>query len=83
MNAESDQDIRIKLLDIFEDVFGVRMAELRDELTLLDVPGFDSLKMINLMFAIEQGFQTQFAGNELAEFANVGELVAYLRDQAA
>jgi acyl carrier protein len=34
------------------------------------------------MFAIESSFGIQFAGNELAEFENVGELKRYLEAQS-
>ncbi len=51
------------------------------ETTAKDVPGWDSLGQVNLMFAIEDQFGVQFAGNGLAEFPNVGALEAFLQER--
>jgi acyl carrier protein len=62
----------------FRDVFGDESIVLTPETTAADVPGWDSLGHINLMFSIEERFGVQFEGNQLAEFANVGELEQFL-----
>ncbi len=67
-----------RLQEIFRTVFADDALVVTDETTADDVPGWDSVAHINLMFAIEQDFDIQFTGNELAEMATVGELVAYL-----
>jgi len=72
-----------RLQDVFHNVFGDDELELRDDLTAADVPGWDSVAHVNLMFAIEQTFGLQFHGNELAEFRNIGELKAYLSARVA
>ena len=63
---------------LFRDVFGNEGIVLTDETTAADVPEWDSLGHINLMFSIEERFGVRFRGNELAEFANVGELERFL-----
>ena len=63
---------------VFRDVFGDESIVLTDETTAGDVPGWDSLGHINLMFSIEERFGVQFEGNQLAEFSNVGELERFL-----
>jgi acyl carrier protein len=63
---------------VFRDVFGDESIVLTDATTAADVPGWDSLGHINLMFSIEERFGVQFEGNQLAEFANVGELERFL-----
>jgi len=67
-----------RLEELFQNVLGDDAIALRDEMTSADVPGWDSVAHVNLMFTIEQTFGVQFKGNELAEFANIGELKAYL-----
>jgi acyl carrier protein len=47
-------------------------------MTSADIPGWDSVAHINLMFTIESTFGIQFVGNELAELKNIGELKQYL-----
>ena len=63
---------------VFRDVFGDEEIVLNDGTTAADVAGWDSLGHINLMFALEEQFGVQFEGNQLAEFANVGELRHFL-----
>ncbi len=70
--------IQDRLQEVFQTVFADDSIELKPEMTAADIPQWDSVAHINLMFAIEQAFGIQFAGNELAEFANIGELVSYL-----
>ena len=67
-------DIHQRLERVFKDTFNDEALVLRDEMTSQDIPGWDSVNHINLMFAIESSFGVQFVGNELAELKNVGEL---------
>lgn len=39
-----------------------------------DVPGWDSLANVNILFAVEEEFGIQFRDADLAPFATVGEL---------
>ena len=71
-----------ELEQLFRDVFGDDTIELTEETTARDVPQWDSLGHVNLMFAIEERFGVRFRGNELAEFANVGELKRFLEQHA-
>ena len=68
-----------QLEELFRTVFNDDGIVLSDETTAADIPGWDSLTHINLMFGIEQTFGFQFAGNELAEFKNIGELKSYIQ----
>jgi acyl carrier protein len=68
---------------LFRDVFGNEGIVLTDETTAADVPEWDSLGHINLMFSIEERFGVRFRDNQLAEFANVGELERFLEAKAS
>lgn len=70
-----------QLQQIFREVFGDETLVLTDETTSRDVPGWDSVAHLNLMFTIEQSFDIQFKGNELANFGNIGELKRFLMDK--
>ena len=72
-----------RLEELFQSVLNDDALSLRDEMTASEVPGWDSVAHINLMFSIEQAFGVQFQGNELAEFKNIGELKAYLARKAS
>ena len=71
-----------ELEQLFRDVFGDDTIVLTEETTARDVAQWDSLGHVNLMFAIEERFGVRFRGNELAEFANVGELKRFLEKHA-
>jgi acyl carrier protein len=67
---------------LFQNVFDNDAIVLTDETTAEELPEWDSLAHINLMFSIEQEFGVQFVNNQLAEFANIGELKRFLMSQA-
>lgn len=63
-----------RLEQVFRTVFNDDALRLTDETTAADVPGWDSIEHINLMFSLEEEFGMQFVGNELAEVENIGAL---------
>jgi acyl carrier protein len=67
-----------RLEEVFQEVFDDDALVLTDETTARDIPAWDSVTHINLMFSIEQAFGVHFSGNELAQFKNIGELKAFL-----
>ena len=67
-----------QLEEVFQEVFDDDALVLTDEMTARDIPAWDSVAHINLMFSIEQAFGVHFSGNELAQFKNIGELKAFL-----
>ena len=72
-----------RLEQVFRNVFDDDELSLTDDMTAADVPQWDSLAHINLMFALESEFGVTFRGDQLAEFANVGELRRFLEREAA
>jgi acyl carrier protein len=73
-SEEAGMDVHQRLESVFKEVFNDDSLSLRDDMSSRDIPGWDSVAHINLMFAIESNFGIQFVGNELAEYNNVGEL---------
>lgn len=67
-----------RLLELFRTVLGDDELELQDSTTAHDVPDWDSLAHVNLMFSIEEEYGVQFRDNEFAELRNIGELRRYL-----
>jgi acyl carrier protein len=63
-----------RLQDVFRQVFDDPDLELTDDLSATDVPGWDSLAHISLMFSIESEFGIFFTDAELAKMDNVGAL---------
>jgi acyl carrier protein len=71
-------DLHHHLERVFKDTFNDESLTIRDEMTSEDIPGWDSVTHVNLMFAIESSFGMQFIGNELADLNTIGELKALL-----
>lgn len=63
-----------RLQKIVRDLFNDRSIVLTDQTTPADIPGWDSLAHVNLMFSIEQEFRIQFDDQEFVGFSNVGDL---------
>jgi acyl carrier protein len=75
--------IHQRLEKVFRDVFNDDSLVLHDEMTSQDIPAWDSMAHVNLMFSVESTFGIQFRGNEFAEFKDIGELEKYLEEKTA
>jgi acyl carrier protein len=73
------QDLMPRIEKIFQDVFDEPALAVNAQTTARDVPGWDSLTNINLIFAIEQEFGVKFALGEIQELNNVGEMAALIQ----
>ncbi len=71
-------DTRENLQDVFREVFGDDELVITDSMTSDDVDGWDSLKHINLILAIEKRFRIKFATAEIAKLAEDGQTVGSL-----
>ncbi|NAZ85111.1 acyl carrier protein [Kineococcus indalonis] len=67
-----------RVLRVFREVLGDEQLQLSGSTTAQDVPGWDSLAHINIMFSLESEFGVQFTDAQLTSFADVGELRGFL-----
>lgn len=72
-----------RIQEVFRDVFDEPDLVITARTTSSDVPGWDSLTNINLIFAIEREFGLKFALGEMQELDNVGELMALIGKKSA
>ena len=63
-----------RLQRVFREVLGDPDLVLRDDLTAADVPGWDSLAHVGLMFSIESEFGITFSDREMSSLEDVGAL---------
>jgi acyl carrier protein len=63
-----------RLEQLLREFFNDDELVLADGLAAGDVPGWDSLANVNLMFSIEQEFGITFDDSEFGQFSNLGEL---------
>ena len=67
---------------IVRDVCGDDRIALQDDTTPSEVPGWDSLAQVNILFAIEDEFDIEFTDDEIAGFGTVGALKERIREKA-
>jgi acyl carrier protein len=48
--------------------------DLKEETVANEVPGWDSLKHLNIILAIEKGYSVKFKGMEIMKIQNIGSL---------
>jgi len=72
-----------RLQQVFREIFSDDTLVITDETTAADIPAWDSLAHINLMFTIENEFEVEIPDDRLGSFATVGELRGYLEERTA
>ncbi len=68
-----------QLNGVFRDVFRDPTLSVQRATMAADVPGWDSLRHIDLVVAVEDEFGVRFKSSELGKLDNVGALVDLLR----
>lgn len=69
----------MSLEKIFSEVFLLPELSVVDSLQLRDIPSWDSLAHMMLIVRVEETYQIQFSGDEIADTRSVGDLRAALR----
>ncbi|MBF0875666.1 acyl carrier protein [Gluconobacter cerevisiae] len=67
-------DVVEQITKIFQDVFDDPNLTLKDDTTAQDVPGWDSVAMINIIVAIEEHFNIRLKTREIDGLKSVGDL---------
>lgn len=75
--------VRDRLQEIFRTVMEDDDLLLTDDLTAADVPSWDSVAHVSLMFTIESEFGLQFRDDQLTGFQDAGELRRFVEGHAA
>ena len=75
------EEIYERLNEVFRDVFGDDDITVSDETTAADINGWDSLRHITLLAAIEDEFDIEFTMGATVKMKNVGEMVDYIEDE--
>ncbi len=72
------EEILEKIKEIFREEFDDESLVIKEETTAADVEGWDSLKHISLIEAIEDKFDIRFTMAEVSGMNNVGEMVSII-----
>jgi acyl carrier protein len=79
MSLSDQTEIDERLEELVRGLFNDDAIVLRDDLVWRDIPGWDSLAHVNLIFSVEQTFGIEFDDEELGTFVTVGDLKKALR----
>ena len=77
----SREEIYERLNEVFQDVFGDDDITVNDDTTAKDIDGWDSLRHITLLAAIEDEFDIEFSMGQTVKMKNVGEMVDYIENE--
>ena len=72
-----------QLTEIFHDLFGDDTLVLTPQTTAADVRGWDSIKHISLIVAIEERFGIKWKTAEIDSLKNVGDMQRLIRAKLA
>jgi acyl carrier protein len=78
----TESEILPPLTEIFHDLFFDDTIVVTPQLTADDVKGWDSIKHINLIVAVEDRFGIEFKSSEIEGLANVGDLIRLIEARA-
>ncbi len=70
-----------KLNEVFRDVFDDESITVGEDTTAKDVEGWDSLRHITLLAAIEDEFDIEFSMGQTVSMKNVGEMVDFIQEE--
>lgn len=77
------EQLRAQLTEIFRDLFGDDDIVLTPELNADMVPGWDSIKQISLVVAVEEAFGIKLTTREVDGLSNVSDLEAVIAKKMA
>lgn len=78
MNRE---EILEKINEVFRDSFDREDLVIREETTAADVEGWDSLKHLSLLEAVEDEFDMRFTMSEVSGMKNIGEMISIIAER--
>ena len=73
----------MSLEQVFANVFCISDAEIKDELLLQEIATWDSMSHMMLIMQMEEAFQVQLTGDQIADIKSVGDARSALQIQGA
>ena len=71
---------RSQVEEVFREVFQDDALQLEEQMTAIDVEGWDSLTHVNLIIALEKRLAIKFAAAEISRLTEPGQNVGTLLD---
>jgi acyl carrier protein len=73
--------VRRRIREVAADVFGVPVADLPEDASNENVPGWDSLHHLELMLAVEMEFNVAISSEAMPALLSVEAIEEHLREQ--
>ncbi len=70
-----------KIKEIMASVFGVEVSKINEDTSPDTLEEWDSLKHMNLVVALEEEFNIEFEGDEIAELLNFKLFIITIKDK--
>jgi acyl carrier protein len=81
MSSISGFEMNKRLVELLADVFGLRAAEIRPELSKNEVGSWDSLKQMDLVVTLEREFDIVIEIADIQRMVTVGAIMDVLREK--
>ncbi len=75
----TETEILAELTDVLREAFGDDALTVTPETTAKDVPGWDSIRMVSILIAVEDRFGIKTRSREIDRLRSVGDFVALIR----
>ena len=75
MLTNKKEEVQFRVQNLFRDVFDDEKLVIQNSTNSGDIDAWDSLNHISIVHAIEKEFNIKFNFDELAEFADVGNII--------
>ena len=77
----TEEQIFAGLTEIFHEAFGDETIVLHNDTTATDVPGWDSIKMVAIILAVEAHFSVRLRAREIDQLKSVGDFVRLIHSK--
>ena len=81
LSRKQMEQIETSIQSIFNHIFESDDIVLRPEMTAFDIEGWDSLKHIRIIVAIEKHFSIKFKASEVVSVKKIGDLFNKVREK--
>ena len=76
--TEATSHLDHRLVRVFQEVFRDPDLQLRPDLAMSDLPGWDSLRMVTLLLALERDCGVRFRSGAVRRIGSVGDIMRLL-----
>ena len=78
----TEVEVYARLTEVLRDVFLRDDLVAAPELTAAAVPGWDSMKQVDIVLSVEERFSLTFSSREIDQLRKVGDFVALIMRKA-